>query len=88
MSTQKPTPSSRTMAIRAKAGNDGSKCCLCGRKPSNPFRAYDRAGRIVAGCVDATHTGHLVPISECSRWHNRPVANELRRNELNRISRP
>ena len=54
-------------------------CNLCFKEVSNPWRIYDAHGKVVHGCVSEAHTGHLVPISESSRWHNRKIAKALRR---------
>lgn len=54
-------------------------CTTCGRSDSNPFRVTDGAGRIIAGCVDACHTGKLPGLHETSRWHNRPEAKKVRK---------
>lgn len=80
------TTSEKILSIRAKAGNDNKTCPTCGRKPASPFRVY-LGNRVNAGCVDAIHTGRLTPISECNRWHLRPRAKEIRKNELRALSR-
>ena len=33
---------------------------------------------MVEGCVDAVHTGQLIPLTESYRWHNRPEAKAIR----------
>lgn len=53
-------------------------CGTCGRRANDPFRSYDQNGKIVHGCIDDTHTGHLVTPSASSAWHNRPEAKKHR----------
>lgn len=77
--------SAKILSIRLVAGNDCAICPVCCNKPGNPFRAFDKSGRVINGCVDATHTGHLVPISESQRWHMRPAAIDIRRMQLSCI---
>lgn len=76
------TTSAKTLAIRAKAGNPNTTCCVCGRAPGNPFRVFDARGKVTSGCIDATHTGQLVSPSESNYWHLRPEAKQVRRNAL------
>jgi len=54
-------------------------CNTCTRGAASPFRVYDERGRVVEGCVDDFHTGHLVTPSESARWHNRSEAKAIRR---------
>ena len=54
------------------------KCPTCFNPPSRPYRSHDKSGKIVQGCVDHFHTGHLVTASESALWHNRPAAKKLR----------
>lgn len=54
-----------------------TSCPTCGSAPSKPFRTYN-AGRIVQGCIDHFHTGHLVAPSASNTWHFRPEAKALR----------
>lgn len=54
-------------------------CSTCGRAPGSPFRVYDVHGKVISGCVDDFHTGHLITPSESARWHNRPVSKQIRR---------
>lgn len=55
-------------------------CCrTCGRPVSSPHRVYNTYGKVVEGCVDSDHTGHLVSPSESSSWHNRKAAKEIRK---------
>lgn len=58
-----------------------ARCNTCGRPASAPFRRYAE-GKIVAGCVDDFHTGHLVTPSASSFWHNRPEAKKIRQQRL------
>jgi hypothetical protein len=52
-------------------------CPLCGRAPNSPgMQARNERGRMVQGCVDEFHTGHV--FGEAARWHNRPEAKKLR----------
>lgn len=53
-------------------------CNTCGRAAGSPFRVYDEHGKVINGCVDEFHTGHLVTPSESSRWHARPEAKQIR----------
>ena len=55
-----------------------NKCNGCGRDSGSPYRVYDAYGKVINGCVDAFHTGHLVTPSESSFWHNRPAAKKIR----------
>ena len=53
-------------------------CTTCGRAAGNPSRVYDSDGRVLSGCVDAFHTGHLPGLSETLHWHNRSEAKRIR----------
>jgi len=57
-----------------------NKCPTCCREAHSPHRRHDTSGKIVEGCVDAFHTGHLVPLSGSAMWHNRPAAKQIRKN--------
>lgn len=76
-----------TLAKAARDATSGAKraeqqtCNTCCRTASNPWRVYDEHGKVTEGCVDDFHTGHLVPISESNRWHNRPQAKTIRRQQ-------
>ena len=59
--------------------NPSDKCLTCGRDVYSPYRTFDSRGRVTGGCVDASHTGKLTPISESSRWHNRLEAKKIRK---------
>jgi hypothetical protein len=53
-------------------------CTTCGRPAGSPYRVFDKHGKVLQGCIDDFHTGHLVTPSESSRWHNRPEAKKHR----------
>lgn len=53
-------------------------CPTCTRIAAAPFRATDASGKIVNGCVDHFHTGHLVTPSASATWHSRPEAKRIR----------
>lgn len=55
-----------------------STCPTCCRPAAAPFRVYDARGKVLSGCVDHFHTGHLVTPSESAMWHARPEAKRLR----------
>jgi hypothetical protein len=52
-------------------------CPTCGRHPWAPFRSY-LDNKIVDGCVDSFHSGHLVSPSQSSAWHLRREAAQIR----------
>lgn len=52
-------------------------CPTCCRSASTPARVYV-AGKVVSGCVDHFHTGHLVTPSTSASWHARPEAKKIR----------
>lgn len=54
-------------------------CTTCCRPAASPFRVFDEFGKVINGCVDDFHTGHLTPISESAWWHNRPEAKRIRK---------
>lgn len=58
------------------------KCTTCGRPASSPYRR-SVGGKIVEGCIDDVHTGHLYGSS--LEWHNRPSAKEFRKTVKARI---
>jgi len=70
------------LMITSAGVNDEGMCCTCGHLPTMPFRRYSTDGKLLYGCVDGCHTGHLVAISESSRWHNRQEAEQIRRSQL------
>jgi hypothetical protein len=67
-------------------GHAAANCCTCGHAAANPYRRIAE-GKIVEGCIDATHTGHLQPTSSTLAWHDRKQAVAMRRAELARLSR-
>lgn len=73
--------SARIMAIRAAAGNPNTHCPLCSGTLAAPYRNVVN-GKIDSGCIDASHTKHLVPCSASNDWHNRPMARNLRAGAL------
>lgn len=70
-------------AIRTEAGWDGKTCTTCCRNVTSPYRVYDERGKVIQGCVDASHEGHT--IAESSRWHHRPEALALRRENRDKL---
>jgi hypothetical protein len=56
-----------------------TQCPTCTRSKYDPFRRYDERDRVIAGCIDDFHTGHLTPISASNDWHNRKFAKAHRR---------
>lgn len=60
-------------------------CTTCTRPVDAPYRVYDRSGKVVAGCIDGCHTGHLIPCSESNRWHNRKEAKAMRKAQAERL---
>jgi hypothetical protein len=52
-------------------------CPTCCRSAGNPARSYV-AEKIVSGCVDHFHTGHLVFATQSLSWHMRPEAKKIR----------
>lgn len=53
-------------------------CPTCGRPSAAPYRETDAHGKVLAGCVDEFHTGHLVTPSASAAWHARPDARRIR----------
>jgi hypothetical protein len=72
----------RASALAALGAAPHNHCPTCTRSAGAPFRTYDARGKVVRGCVDAFHTGHLVTPSESARWHHRPEAEAIRRADL------
>lgn len=66
------------MTSNRRSPNTSDTCRTCGNAVSAPFRSWDTSGRIVHGCVDGDHTGHIVGY-ESLRWHNRPEAKAARK---------
>lgn len=55
------------------------QCPTCTRSKYDPFQRHDaQTGKILYGCIDDFHTGHLTPISGSNSWHNRPEAKKWR----------
>jgi hypothetical protein len=54
------------------------QCPTCTHSKYNPFRRNDENGQIIYGCIDAFHSGHLMPNSNTSTWHERPFAKKHR----------
>ncbi len=54
------------------------ECPSCTHPFHSPFRQYDSEGKVLMGCVDECHTGHLTSLSESQRWHQRPEAKAIR----------
>jgi hypothetical protein len=52
-------------------------CPTCGRAAYSPFRVYVD-DKVVSGCVDHFHGGHLVTPSQSASWHARPEAKRIR----------
>jgi hypothetical protein len=70
--TRRPDKGSSHMAT-----NSSLRCPTCGRPPANPFRIRSsRDGRIIAGCVDAFHGGHLD--GDSLAWHETSLARHWR----------
>lgn len=74
--------SAKIVAIRTANGGAADRCPTCAKPAANPYRRQDADGRIIEGCIDATHTGHLVSPSSTQAWHTRPWAIARRREEL------
>jgi hypothetical protein len=54
-----------------------TRCTTCCRPAAAPYRRIVE-GRIVEGCVDAIHTGHLIGASR--DWHETLGAYQIREN--------
>ncbi len=57
-------------------------CPTCVRPVGAPYRRSVN-GKVVEGCIDECHTGHLYGTS--LEWHNRPVAKKLRAETKKRL---
>ena len=78
---------SKILAIRKSAGNDCATCPTCTRAASNPYRRVLGGGKVVEGCIDASHSPHLEGIvSSSGVWHFRAEAIGLRKAELSRLT--
>lgn len=64
-------------AIRAANGNPGTHCPTCARPAHDPRTRYV-GGRIVEGCVDAFHYGHVGTANNVAAWYYSPDAREIR----------
>lgn len=53
-------------------------CLICTNALDKPYRVYGADGKVIGGCVSKAHTGHLVPMSESSFWHNSKNAKQIR----------
>lgn len=74
----------KILNLRILNGGSVDRCPTCGHSPENPYRRVIN-GKIIEGCVDATHTGRLPVPSASSDWHMRPEAIEVRMNSWYRI---
>lgn len=63
------TTSQHILLIRANAGNTCETCPICNRAPHDPFRRYDKLGKVIMGCVDACHTDKVTGTDESKAWH-------------------
>lgn len=70
---------SKEMARRAQAGNDNTRCPLCCNPIHAPWYVKDAHGRVVQGCVDASHAPAALAVGAYTEWYHRPVAREIRR---------
>ena len=77
--------SSETNRIRLVNGWTGVTCTTCCRPVQTPYRRHDQGGKVVQGCVDSSHEGHV--FGESGRWHNRPEAKLIRKQTLASLSR-
>jgi hypothetical protein len=87
----------KIMAIREKARAtlgvpaQSMTCPTCRRAVGAPYRRVEgvlgQGGRIVEGCVDASHAGHLIPGGYNAQWHDREEGRQVRRAELGWLSR-
>lgn len=57
-------------------------CTTCGRSAASPYRR-SVGGKIVEGCIDDAHTGHLY--GDSLRWHMRPEAKAFRASMKSRL---
>lgn len=67
------------------ANGHATHCNTCTRPVGSPFRRYDQGSghKIVAGCIDAAHDGHLYGNSLA--WHMRPESKKLRAEAKKRL---
>lgn len=52
-------------------------CNTCCKPVSRPYRRIV-AGKIVEGCVDKSHNGHVIASTNSGAWHNRKEAKKIR----------
>ena len=52
-------------------------CPICFAPSHSPFRMWE-GDKIIGGCVDDFHTGHLVVPSQSASFHNRTDAKTIR----------
>lgn len=81
MTTDEQINTIRIKALASLGAEPRTKCPTCGRAAGSPFRIYNDRGKVVHGCIDAFHSGHLM-LGESRCWHNRPEAKALRRTVL------
>jgi hypothetical protein len=56
------------------------QCPACFQAKDKPARQFDGENlKVITGCVDNFHTGHLIIPSESARWHYRKVAVKIRK---------
>lgn len=72
----------KTLAIRSAARTSlglpkSDFCPTCGRPVADPYRRTVGA-RIAEGCVDASHSGKLIPGGYSEQWHTRDAAKKVR----------
>ncbi len=59
------------------------RCNTCVRPVASPYRRKDASGKIVEGCIDPCHEGHI--FGDSLRWHMRPAAKALRKQTKDRL---
>jgi hypothetical protein len=71
----------KTLATRAKAGNPGTHCPICGHETDRPFIRRNAQGVVTEGCVDAFHAASLSATLPGSyrEWFHRNEARRCRR---------
>jgi hypothetical protein len=47
---------------------DGT-CRTCTRPVYAPFRRHDASGKIIHGCIDASHEAYMSPSMSTGAWH-------------------
>lgn len=67
--------------VRSHMDKD-ARCTTCARSAGDPYRRRV-GGKIVEGCIDDAHTGHLY--GESLRWHMRPEAKSYRASAKSRL---